>query len=83
MAIDTIHKRTSSAGWYWPTDDVDRMSSIDEYNGIGAGAAAEIPGTPELRTLTIHRTDTHYTIGRSLAGYSTRRSGTKYTTRRR
>jgi hypothetical protein len=71
MAIDTAGKRASTVGLYWPVNNVDRAASVEEYSFYVTGG--DIPGVPELRTLTMHRTDTQYTIRRTPGGYTTRR----------
>ncbi len=76
--IDTVFKRSAATLTYphakgvWPAGSVDRIVASWIYAGFGA--AGPTPGTPELRTLTTHRSATVYTI---------RRSGSEYTSRRR
>jgi hypothetical protein len=85
MAIDTVYKRASSIGQYWPTANVDRYASLEEYSGIGAGAAVtpDPVGVPELRRLTMHRGEHSISIGRTPKDYSSRTSGGNYSIRRR
>ncbi len=88
--IDTVRKRASAAGLYWPGSTVDRIASIEEYSGIGAGKAA-VPsplGVPELigptmrtpgHVLTIGREDSGLSLGSRKDGLSISRGGDKHT----
>jgi hypothetical protein len=85
MAIDTVYKRASSIGQYWPTANVDRYASLEEYSGIGAGAAVtpDPVGVPELRRLTMHRSEHLTAIRRTIKDYATRGPDGNYSIRRR
>ncbi|MDD5391098.1 MAG: hypothetical protein PHD37_17305 [Gallionellaceae bacterium] len=79
MSLNSAWARASSAGWYWPLAGVDRMSSIDEYYGLGVGALpTPMPvGVPELIGLTM-RTPKHYVVtGRTGYEMSIGRRGRK------
>jgi hypothetical protein len=78
MAIDTVRKRASSVGMYWPGADLDRVASLEEYDGIEAGTPVTPSpvGVPELIGPTM-RTPAHLlAIGHSgktlAAGHTTK-----------
>jgi hypothetical protein len=85
MAIDTIRKRASAAGWYWPTDRVDRYSAIESYVGISAAASVTpVPvGVPTIWGPTMHTPTHHLTAGTPGGGLSSRAPGNGLTIRRR
>lgn len=89
MAIDTVFKRCAAtllfpqAKAVWPAGDVDRQAAAWVYSGIGAGAAAEVPGTPELRRLTTQRRGNYYTTRRGADTLTTHRTPEANSTRRR
>ena len=85
MAIDTVQKRASSVGWYWPTANVDRMASIEEYSGLEAGVASTpMPvGVPELIGPTMRTPTHHLAIGRTVLGLSIGGHGKRWSLGRR
>jgi len=85
MAIDSVRKRASSVGCYWPTAEVDRIASLWEYSGLDAGPLVppDPLGVPELRGLTMHRTDVALAARSGASGVSSRRGGSTLSIRRR
>jgi hypothetical protein len=88
MGVDTLAQRASAGGTVWPVGTLDRVAATDEYSWLTAGPfvppAPPVPvGVPELRTLTIHRTDGGLSIGRTDSGPAQRGGGAGYTARRR
>ena len=85
MAIDTVGKRASSVGCYWPSGVVDRIAGLEEYSGLAVGVAVTLEpvGVPELRRLTMRRGTTTLSTGRTEKLYQNRRGGSTLSIRRR
>lgn len=75
MAIDTIQKRSSSIGCYWPSAGVDRVASLWEYSSdwVGPITPPSPVGVPELLGLTMVTPSESYSTRRSTDGYSIHR----------
>ncbi len=85
MAIDTVRKRASSVGMYWPGADLDRVASLEEYDGIEAGTpiTPSPVGIPELIGPTM-RTPTHLlAIGRRGKNLTAEHAAKQHSIRRR
>jgi len=85
MAIDTVQKRASSIGQYWPAGAVDRIMALEEYGGIGVGVAVtpEPVGVPELIRLTMRTPGTLYAGRHAPSQQAGRQTDKGYTIRRR
>lgn len=85
MAIDTVQKRASSIGQYWPAGTLDRITALEEYGGIAVGVAVtpEPVGVPELIRLTMRTPGTLYAGRHTPVQRSGRQSDDGYTIHRR